>query len=109
MPRNDPQKTKEEIKAEKEAHNRKTLISMKHLLEANKVEDFAHLFSLYGRSNFATAIHMGQQTLKQKIANPAAFKANEMEAIANLIGVDYDIMSRFWMEQIARSKRSETK
>jgi hypothetical protein len=105
MPKRDPNKTEEQLKTEKEARNRKRLASMKDLLEANKVDDFKHLFDFYKISNVATAIHMGAGTLGKRMDNPASFKANEIQAIADLIGVDFDVMHRFWMAQVNRSKR----
>ena len=105
MPKKDPKKTDRERQKEAETRKRKKLASMKALLEVKKVEDFEHLFDLWAISNVAKAIHMGQATIRQKMDNPSAFKANEIEAIADLIGIEYATMHAFWLEQIDKSKK----
>lgn len=105
MPRKDPTKSDAEIEASKKAHREKLLKSLANLLETDQIDDFEHFFSLYKRTNLAKDIHMGQETLKNRVKNPISFSYEEIKAIAGVIGVAPEVMERFVKAQIAKSEK----
>jgi hypothetical protein len=105
MPRRDPSKSDEDIENNKKKHKVNLLKSARNLLETDKIEDFDHLFTIYKISNVAKDIHMGQGTIKKRIANPSSFSHQEISALAELYGVEDEKMDRFVKKQISSMKR----
>lgn len=80
--------------------------ALRVLIESGHIKTFNQVFDTVKRTNFAEDLGMNYQTFMYRLQHPASFSYRESFAIANLIGVEKQVISRLIIAQYeARSKK----
>lgn len=70
----------------------------------NTTENFHQIFATLAKSNLQILLSVSFYTFEQKIKDPGKFNLNEVDFMADLFKVEFDVMLRFVHREMMKEK-----
>jgi hypothetical protein len=80
---------------------------VKTVIEAGKINRLEDIFLIVPKTTIARDLKIRPANFNEYINNVGLFTINEIEALAALIGVEYDVLYNILIRQYRQQKRGE--
>jgi hypothetical protein len=81
------------------------LNSIKNEFEGGKIKSFDQIFAIMSETRLAEEVGISFYTFRKKVNNPGEFTIQEIIRFSELVGVEYNIISVFILEEIKSRQR----